>query len=236
MPALLEAHYAVPALGAVLNPLNVRLDARDDRVLPRPRRRESRCSPTRSTRPWSRRRWRSCDAPPLVVDIDDPRRPGRRAARRVALRSAARGRRPAFAWPGPARRMGLARAALHVGHDRRSQGRRLSPPRRVPQRARQRARVPARARTASTCGRCRCSIAAAGRYTWAVTAAGATHVCLRRVEPARSSRAIRDAPRHAPVRRADRAQPARARARVGEAVASTTWSTSRPAAPRRPPR
>src|SRR5277367_3089455 len=28
IPALLEAHYAVPALGAVLNPLNYRLDAR----------------------------------------------------------------------------------------------------------------------------------------------------------------------------------------------------------------
>ena len=27
IPAMLEAHYAVPALGAVLNPLNVRLDA-----------------------------------------------------------------------------------------------------------------------------------------------------------------------------------------------------------------
>ena len=31
VPALLEAHYAVPALGAVLNPLNVRLDAAHDR-------------------------------------------------------------------------------------------------------------------------------------------------------------------------------------------------------------
>ena len=42
VPALLEAHYAVPALGAILNPLNVRLDARHDRVLPRARRREGR--------------------------------------------------------------------------------------------------------------------------------------------------------------------------------------------------
>src|SRR4029434_3534210 len=29
-------------------------------------------------------------------------------------------------------------------------------------------------------------------YTWAVTAAGGTHVCLRRVEPARVFTAIRD--------------------------------------------
>src|SRR5215471_5332476 len=28
VPALLEAHYAIPALGAVLNPLNYRLDAK----------------------------------------------------------------------------------------------------------------------------------------------------------------------------------------------------------------
>ena len=51
VPAMLEAHYAVPALGAVLNALNVRLDARDDRVLPRPRRGEGRSSPIPSSRP-----------------------------------------------------------------------------------------------------------------------------------------------------------------------------------------
>jgi fatty-acyl-CoA synthase len=49
-------------------------------------------------------------------------------------------------------------------------------------------------------------------YTWAVTAAGGTHVCLRRVDPAPIFAAIRDSRVHAPVRRADRAQPAHPRA------------------------
>ena len=49
-------------------------------------------------------------------------------------------------------------------------------------------------------------------YTWAVTAAGGTHVCLRRVEAGRHLR--RDLPpwRHASVRRSDRAQHAVQRA------------------------
>ena len=54
-------------------------------------------------------------------------------------------------------------------------------------------------------------------YTWAVTAAGGTHVCLRRVDPALIFPAIREHQRYASLRRADRAQHAGARAGRGEA-------------------
>ena len=49
-------------------------------------------------------------------------------------------------------------------------------------------------------------------YTWAVTAAGGTHVCLRKVEPKRIFDCHRRASHHAHVRGADRAQHAGARA------------------------
>ena len=48
---------------------------------------------------------------------------------------------PDFAWQDPRRRMGRDRAQLHLGHHRQSQGRRLSPSRRLSERARQRARL-----------------------------------------------------------------------------------------------
>ncbi len=55
-------------------------------------------------------------------------------------------------------------------------------------------------------------------YTWAVTAGGGTHVCLRRVDPARIFSGHPRAPRDASVRGADRAQHAGARAGGGEAA------------------
>ena len=57
-------------------------------------------------------------------------------------------------------------------------------------------------------------------YTWAVTAVGGTHVCLRKVDPAVIFPLIEQARRHPPVRRADRAQHAGPRAGRGEAAAS----------------
>ena len=151
----------------------------------------------------------------------------------VSLRGPARRRRSRVRLAGAARRVGRARAALHVGHDRRSQGRRLSPSRRLSQRARQRARVQARRRTASICGRCRCSTATAGRTRGrSPPPAARTSACAASIRRAIFA-AIRDhrvthlcgAPIvlnlliHAPA--------------DGEAAASITPSTSRPAAPRR---
>ena len=58
--------------------------------------------------------------------------------------------------------MGRDRAELHLRHHRQSEGRRLSPPRRLPARARQRRSPAACGSTRSICGRCRCSTATAG--------------------------------------------------------------------------
>ena len=49
-------------------------------------------------------------------------------------------------------------------------------------------------------------------YTWAVTAVGGTHVCLRKVDPAVIFPLIERGGRHPSVRRADRAQHAGPRA------------------------
>ena len=49
-------------------------------------------------------------------------------------------------------------------------------------------------------------------FTWIVTAAGGTHVCLRKVDPAAVFRLMRRRAHHAAVRGADRADRARQRA------------------------
>ncbi len=59
----------------------------------------------------------------------------------MRLRELHRGWRPGVFLAQSRRRMGRHRPQLHLGHDRQSQGRRLSPSRRLSQRARQRARL-----------------------------------------------------------------------------------------------
>ena len=71
-------------------------------------------------------------------------------------------------------------------------------------------------------------------YTWAVTAVGGTHVCLRRVDPALIFPAIAEHRRDASLRRAHRAQHARACAGEREAPVRPRRSRWRPAARRRP--
>ena len=82
-------------------------------------------------------------------------------------------------------------AQLHLGHHRQPEGRRLPPPRRLPERA-SATSSPGRCRTfRSISGPCRCSTATAGAFPGPGGLQAGTHVCLRRVEPAtRSSRLI----------------------------------------------
>ena len=165
-PAMLEAHYGVAMAGGVLNTINTRLDAAiiaftldhgEAKVL----------IVDREFSKVVKDALASCKAKPLVIDYDDPEFTG--AGERIGTieyEDFLRERRSGFRLADAGRRMGRDRAQLHLRHHRRSQGRRLSPPRRVPAGARQRHHLRHGCRgwasIRSICGRCRCFIATAG--------------------------------------------------------------------------
>ena len=100
VPALLEAHYAVPALGAILNPLNVRLDAAaiafclghgGAKVL----------ITDAEFAPIVKAALAQMADPPLVVDIDDSEGPRGERLGSVRYEDLLAEGDPAFAWPGP---------------------------------------------------------------------------------------------------------------------------------------
>ena len=186
IPPMLEAHYAVPALGAVLNPLNVRLDARtiaaclvhgEAKVL----------LTDAEYAPRIRDALREANRELLVVDIDDSEGPGHGdpASRLGALtydELLAEGD-PAFGWPGARDEwdaLGLLYTSGTTGdpkgvvyHHRgaylNALGNALA------------FRLGPESVYLWTLPMFHCS---GWTYTWAVTAVGATHVCLRRVDPA----------------------------------------------------
>ena len=190
VPALLEAHYAVPALGAVLNPLNVRLDPVTIAFILQHGGAKVLLTDAEFA-PVVAAALRDVAAPPLVVDIDDPEGPP--GARLGALRYEdllAEGD-AAFAWPGP-RDEWDALALLYtsgttgdpkgvVYHHRgaylNALGNALA------------FRLSPESVYLWTLPMFHCC---GWTYTWAVTAAGGTHVCLRRVDPALVFPAIRD--------------------------------------------
>ena len=88
----------------------------------------------------------------------------RRTARRHRIRGFSARRRSGIRLADAGRRMGRDFAQLHVGHHRRSQGRRLSSPRRLSAGDRPTSSPAAWASIRSICGRCRCSTATAGAF------------------------------------------------------------------------
>ena len=131
--AIYEASFGVPMLGAVLNTINIRLDAAavafilehgEAKVL----------LTDREFSPVVSDALSRMDAPPLVVDIDDPLAEGGERIGEVEYEAFLEEGDPWFEWSKPRRRVAGDLAQLHVGHHGESEGGRLPPPRRVPQR------------------------------------------------------------------------------------------------------
>ncbi len=233
---MLEAHYGVPMLGAVLNAINTRLDPAtiayilehgEAKVLITDREYAAQVGPALAQHEEAAARHRR-RRPAL-------RRTGRAARQRSNTRTSSR----------PAIRTSPAapvtdeierdRAQLHLGHHRQSEGRGLSPPRHVPGSGRQHHGVAAAAEAGL-------SLDPADVPLQRLVLPVVGHRDGRHARLPAQGRSGADLPddrrawRHAHVRRADRAQHAGQRAGRSSAAASTTSSTSRPAARRRPPR
>ncbi len=190
VPALLEAHYAVPALGAVLNPLNVRLDAAaiafclghgGAKVL----------ITDGEYAPVVKAALAQVAEPPLVIDIDDSEAPPGERLGALRYEDLLLEGEPAYAWPGPedewdslallytSGTTGDPKGVVyhHRGAYLNALGNALA------------FRLEPDSVYLWTLPMFHCC---GWTYTWAVTAAGGTHVCLRRVDPALIFTAIRD--------------------------------------------
>ena len=195
MPAMFEAHFGVPMTGAVLNALNTRLDAEAIAFILD----HGEAKVLIADREFSRRRSSKAlaharRARPLVDRHRRSRwpRPASASARSTTRQFLADGD-PELRLALAGGRMGRDRAELHLGHHRQSQGRRLSPSRRLPERASATSLVWAHAAPSGL------SVDPADvplqRLVLPVDAwprMAGTHVCLRRVEPRPSSTPSRE--------------------------------------------
>ena len=102
VPALLEAHYGVPMTGAVLNALNVRLDAATLAFILEHGAAKALLT-DREFAPTSKDALARSGAAPIVIDIDDPvyQGPGERLGE-VEYEELLAAGDPGFAWQGPA--------------------------------------------------------------------------------------------------------------------------------------
>jgi fatty-acyl-CoA synthase len=182
VPALLEAHYGVPMTGAVLNALNYRLDARSIAFILDHG--EAKLLITdREFSPTIAEALRLLGRSIPVIDIDDPLYEGGRRLGEKSYEALLEEGDPAFAWTPPADEWqaicllytsgttGDPKGVVyhHRGAYLNALGNALTfglSPRTV---------------YLWTLPMFHCS---GWTYTWAVTAVGGTHVCLRRVEPA----------------------------------------------------
>jgi fatty-acyl-CoA synthase len=188
IPAMLEAHYAVPMLGAVLLPINTRLDAPliafqlahgEAKVLLADREFHATVGAALARLP----------RPPLVVDIADPETSGAPPIGALEYESFLAAGEPDFAYPGcrdewdslcllyTSGTTGNPKGAVysHRGAYLGALANALT------------FKLDHESRYLWTLPMFHCS---GWTFTWAVTAAAGTHVCLRKVEPARVFDAI----------------------------------------------
>jgi fatty-acyl-CoA synthase len=185
VPAMLEAHYAVPMIGAVLNPINIRLDAGAIAF----------CLEHGEAKLFlADREFHATIAPaleklgarrPIVVDIADPETRDAPSFGGVEYEGFIASGDPKFAWSGPedewdsicllytSGTTGNPKGAVysHRGAHLGALANALT------------FKLDHESRYLWTLPMFHCS---GWTYTWAVTAACGTHVCLRRVEPARN--------------------------------------------------
>ena len=190
VPALLEAHYAVPALGAVLNALNVRLDATTIEFCLEHGQAKVLITDAEFA-PVIKAAVARLGRPVLIVDIDDPEGPAGERLGEIRYEDLLAEGDPAFAWPGitdewdalallyTSGTTGDPKGVIyhHRGAYLNALGNALA------------FKLSPDSVYLWTLPMFHCS---GWTYTWAVTAAGGTHVCLRRVDPALIFAAIRD--------------------------------------------
>ncbi len=182
VPALLEAHYAVPGLGAVLCPINTRLDAAaiafilrhsESKVLLADRELAGTVAPALAM----------LAAPPKVVDIADALAPAGQAIGEIEYEDFLAGGDPAFALHLPEDEW----AAIGLGY---TSGTTADPKGVVTHHRGAYLNATAMALEFGltpesvylwTLPMFHCN---GWTFTWSVTLAGGTHVCLRRVDPA----------------------------------------------------
>jgi fatty-acyl-CoA synthase len=189
VPAMLEAHYAAPMIGAILNPINIRLDAPliafclehgEAKLLLADREFHVTIAPALERLGAKR---------PIVIDIADAETAGAPSFGGVEYESFIASGDPAFAYPGPEDEWDSICLLYTSGTTGNPKGAVYSY---------RGAYLGALANALTfkldhdsrylwTLPMFHCS---GWTFTWAVTAAAGTHVCLRKVEPARIFEAI----------------------------------------------
>ena len=212
MPAMYEAHFGVPMCGAVLNTLNTRLDA--EAIAFMLEHGEAKVLITDREFSGGDRAGRARAAARSTSTI--PSITGRRAARRNRLRSLPRGGDPQFAWQPPADEwdaISLNYTSGTTGNPKgvvyHHRGAYLNAICNIVTWS-----MPQHAVYLWTLPMFHCN---GWTFPWTMAANAGTNVCLRKVDADGDLRPRSETPRHALLRRADRAQHADQRARRAEA-------------------